>query len=163
MLEYISSLLSSANEIELKDEKQIISYYLYSLFSSYIKSETYIDNSENIDYLKRFNQYFPKQEFYNDGRIIEPTLIFVYDLICYATKSQKRIYSLSALLIDSCRICYQNSYKSFQSQLSNLVKFKTYYNKEFLLFDDNIVDNFHNYFDMEISRIENDLGKRFQY
>ena len=53
MLEYISSLLSSANEIELKDEKQIISYYLYSLFSSYIKSETYIDNSENIDSFKK--------------------------------------------------------------------------------------------------------------
>ena len=157
-LAYISKLMKALAKYSFYDEVNAISYYIYSLHYSYNKGKKYLENPENKKYKKIFNSYFEENEFYNQGRIIKSAINFSQDLIEYATMSQDKIYNLGDLLIDCCRVCFKNNCYNFQSKLSVLIGYRTYHNREFIIFDENIKTNFLSYFELEIKRIQDDLS-----
>ncbi len=155
-IKHIKSLLEHAIKIGLTDEVELLSYYLVSLNYSYTKGMTYQSNANNSAYLKQFYSIFDKRGFYC-GSLVDGAKSFSRDVIAYAAEDKENVFGLNDLLLDCLRFCYSNECADFQKSINQLVQLRTHYNRYFITYDSDIASNFQTYFEIELSRISDDL------
>lgn len=127
-LDYIKAIMDFAYDNNIKDDMQIISYFISSLHYSYKYGLKYKESRENKEQIALFNTVFENRAFYSRGKIYNNTLEFANDILEFATNNPNDMYRLDGFLYDGIRISSESNPELFQEKLDILVKQKSFYN-----------------------------------
>jgi len=160
-LKYIFDLLKYSQEFQLSNEFDILSFYLYSLNSSYNKGEAYSKADNSPLKLKEFYKVFSNRGFYKGGRIYKGAHNFANNVIKYSSENTDMIFSYWKLLIYCVDICSGNNNEQHKMYINKLIKKETFINYYIIKYDNNVEENYIQYIETQLKDINTNAQIKF--
>lgn len=153
MLEYVRDLLDFAHEHNCKDESEIISYFVTSLYHSYKNGQLYIQNISNNDNLKTFHSCFESKLFHEESLIVSHSISFAINLLDIASKSKENFISFGDIVIECCSICYRYRLVGLEGIIKSLISLATHNNSMLIKYDEEVDKNSSIYLAIELNNL----------